>query len=75
MLNMKHVLCVMEQLRAGGSRHHLLGPVAPALGHSSLLHQLLVHLLPAAAAAAHVLLLWEDPAGRTSGGETGESGG
>lgn len=74
---MKHVklermLCVMEQLRAGGSRHHLLGPVAPALGHISLLHQLFVHLLPAPAAAAHVLLLREDPADCASGGQTGE---
>lgn len=74
MLNMKseHVLCVMEQLWARGPRHHLLSSVAPALGHSSLLHQLFVHLLPAPAAAAHDLLLREDPAGSASSGEAGE---
>lgn len=65
-------LYVMEQLRAGGSWHHLLRPVAPALAHSTLLHQLFVHLLPAAAAAAHDLLLREDPAGCAIGGETDE---
>ncbi|KAM7374532.1 hypothetical protein PAMP_007183 [Pampus punctatissimus] len=74
-LNMKHMksehmFCVVEQLRARGSWHHLLGPMAPALGNSSLLHQLLVHLLPASASAADVLLLWEDPAGCAKGGET-----
>lgn len=69
----KHVSClIVEQLRAGGSRHHLFGPVAPALGHGSLLRQLPVHLLPAAAAPAHGLLLREDPAGSASGGEAGE---
>lgn len=74
MLNMKseHVLCVMEQLWARGPRHHLLSSVAPALGHSSLLHQLFVHLLPARAAAAHDLLLREDPAGSASSGDAGE---
>lgn len=55
------------QLWAGGSRDHLLGSVAPALCHSSLLHQLFVHLLPAPAAAAYDLLLREDTAGSASG--------
>lgn len=68
----EHVLCVTVQLRAGGSRHHLLGPVAAAVCRSSLLHQLFVRVLPAPAAAAHDLLLWEDPAGSASGGTAGE---
>ena len=68
----ENMSCVVEQLRARGSRHHLLGPVASALGHISLLRQLPVGLLPAPASGAHVVLLREDPTGRTRGGEAGE---
>lgn len=68
----ERVSCVVEQLRAGGSRDHLLSRVASALSRSSLLHQLFVHLLPASATVAHVLLLREDLAGCARGGETGE---
>lgn len=69
----KLVSClILEQLRAGGSRHRLLGPVAPALSPGSLLHQLPVHLLPAPAAPAHGLLLRQDPAGSAGDGEAGE---
>lgn len=71
----EHLLCVMEQLWAGGSRHHLLRSVAPALHRSALLHRLFVRLLPAAAALAHALLLWEDLVGRASGRKTGEHAG
>jgi len=63
---------MLLQLRAGGSRHHLLRSVAPALHRSSLLHQLFVHLLSAAATAAHVLLLREDLVGCACVGKTGE---
>lgn len=74
MLNIKPepMLCVTEQLWTRGPRHHLLSSVAPAFCHSSLLHQLFVRLLPAPAAAAHDLLLREDPADSASGVEAGE---
>lgn len=65
-------LCFVKQLWAGGPRHSLLGPVAAALGHSSLLHQLFVHLLPPPATAAHVLLLRPAPAGCPKCGKTGQ---
>lgn len=66
------VICVMEQLRTGGPRHHLLSSVAPPFSYSSLLHQLFVHLLPPPAADAYDLLLREDPAGAASCVEAGE---
>lgn len=51
----------MEQLRAGGSGHHMLGPVAPSLPSKHLLRAVSLHLLPAAATSAHGLLLQPHP--------------
>lgn len=46
--------------------------MALALGYDPLLRQLLVHLLPASAAAGHDLLLRQDPVGSASCGQAGE---
>lgn len=62
----------MEQLRARRPRHHLLRAVALVLSYNPLLRQLLVHLLPASAAAGHDLLLHQDPVGSESCGQAGE---
>lgn len=51
----------MEQLRAGGSRHHMFGPVAPSLPSQHLLRAVSLHLLPAAATSADGLLLRPHP--------------
>lgn len=69
-----HPSCVVWQLWARGPWYHLLNPVATAHSHSSLLHQLFVLLLPPPSTAAHVLLLWEDPAGCPRCSETGQLG-
>lgn len=54
-------LAGMEQLRAGGSWHHVLGPVAPPFPQQHLLCAVSLHLLPPAAPPAHGLLLWSHP--------------
>lgn len=51
-------LAWVEQLRARGSRHLMLRPVAPALPQQRLLRVVPLHLLPAAASPAHGLLIW-----------------
>lgn len=51
----------MEQLRAGGSGHHVLSPVAPPVPNQHLLRAVSLHLLPAAATSAHGLLLRPHP--------------
>lgn len=58
----------LEPLRAGGAGHVLLRGVAAALGGRRLLRGVPLRLLPAAAAAAHALLLQQDSA-RHQGGE------
>lgn len=57
----------MEPLRAGGAGHVVLGGVAAALSGRRLLRGVPLRLLPAAAVAAHALLLQQDPAGHQGG--------
>lgn len=54
-------LAGLEQLRARGTRNHMLRTVAPPFTHQHLLCALSLHLLSAAAPSAHGLLLWPNP--------------
>lgn len=57
----------LEQLRARGSRHHLLGGLEDPDAQQHLLHRLPVYLLPAAALLRHPLLLQQTAAHHQTG--------
>lgn len=58
----------LEQIRARGSRHHLLGGLEDADAEQHLLHRLPVHLLPGPAVLRHPVLVQQAAAHHQTGG-------